>query len=86
MARRIKVNPEISVGHYNYTGMNPVATAEDAPHVRVTFPELEWLAEINIDVDDKTGAVKISVIPSMPDSPVAPDLTVHPSGAFQVRS
>lgn len=85
MAGRKKLNPEISIGHHNYTGMVPVYVGDDVRHVRVEVPELTWLAGLDIDFDHKAGTVKVSFRLGV-DAPNHPDITVHNTGAFTVRS
>ena len=85
MPRRTRLNPIVSFGHHNYTGMTEAVTGSDAPHVRVSVPELAWLQHVHIEFDLKTGSVKVQA--RLADENVNwPSLTVYSDGLFEVRS
>lgn len=86
MPRRIKLNPVISIGHHEYTGMIEATRASDAPHVRVEVAELPWLHRVEIEFDAKEGTVRVSVRLTDENAANGPDLRVRADASFEVRS
>ncbi len=86
MARK-KINAEVTCWHAATGASGPVGEVTDISSLRIKLPGLDWLHRIGIDVNAKTGEVRINVQTNNEDDYAnSPTLTVTPHGTFTVQS
>lgn len=85
--RRPKINAAVTCWH-GATGMTgPVGEVEDITALRIKLPGLDWIHRIGIDVDAKSGEVRLSVEVTDERATLSnPTLTLWPDGTFKLQN